>query len=443
MIGVAVLILSVFFYINKLRPLSLVLFFVLLLKGMCLIPLISDGIKTIDMALIFIFVILFFHLATDGVVFFRSDKIANLIWLLMAFFALSSFVSMAYYQIPPVKVFTVVRGYLYILAYFIFRNLSYQECRKLLSILAVVTFVSCVLYIAQIPLKTPLLAMNHEMNTDTTRFGGLMRFINIPPLRTMFIYLSFFAFGYYSKFTPPIVQRGVFLLALILAFGRGAMFSVILPLLLGIYAGRKKAIISIIVVSVIALPVISIVFNSFVEGRDTTDDLKLLLNGGFVNYETGYTSGSTAFTYRIAWVYERLKYIVGRPMIEWLFGLGLVSEQDPLATAMYRFNVVDFRNESESFQLLYSSDIGFGNFITRFGILGTIVMFAIWGHLFKLFYSQKGHGLMLAGLLLLIENFLETFSSRGISETSALIPYFMLLSYHRRWLLREKKIGSK
>ena len=227
------------------------------------------------------------------------------------------------------------------------------------------------------------------------------------------------------------MQRLIFLLALILSFGRGAIFSVLAPLLLGTITNKKR-VVYVVILSVLLLPILGVVYGSFVEGRSTAEDFAMLTNGEYANYNTGYKAESTTFTYRIAWVYERLRYLSGKPVIEWLFGLGLVSEQDPLASSMYRFYVVDYGNQSNSFQLLYSADIGYGNFVTRFGILGTIAMLAIWAHLFKIFYHDRNNMLMLSALLFLVETILETFSSRGISETSTMIPFFLLLVYNKR-----------
>lgn len=440
MIGVLLLLIALLLYYSHKRAESLLLFFVLLFKGMYLIPLASDGIKTIDLSLIYIFVILLSHLLLGDITFFKGDKIVRLINYLLLFFLCSIFFSFSYYNIPIGKTLIVVRGYMYILAYFIIRGLSYKECQRLLTLLAVLTFVSCFLYCAQLPLGRPLLVLNHEMNTDTSKFGGLMRYTNFPPLRNMFIYLSFFAVGYYSKFVTFMWQRAIFLLALILPFGRGALFSVVVPLLLGVFSNNKKMIITIIVFSILAFPLLSIVLESFSEGRNTMDDLQLIADGGYVDYTTGYKADSTSFTYRIAWLYERLRYIMNKPIIEWFFGLGLISEQDPLASQMYRFYVVDYGNQSENFQLLYSADIGYGNFITRFGILGTIAMMAIWIYLFKLFYRHKSNVLMMSALLLLIENFLETFASRGVSETSAMVPFFLLLVYYNKQQALNRKM---
>ena len=91
---------------------------------------------------------------------------------------------------------------------------------------------------------------------------------------------------------------------------------------------------------------------------------------GFKDYNMG--EGGT-LTYRIAWVYERFDYLIHRPIGEQIFGLGLISDSQPIVNKKYNF-MIGLRDEStgETYQL-YTPDISYGNLLSRHGFVGSII----------------------------------------------------------------------
>lgn len=406
-------------------------------RGMGIIPFASNGIKTTDMAIVYMIVICLESLITHKKRFYRKDGLSKYLIFLFFYLIISCFVSFFYYGFSVLQIITVVRGYLYILSYFILRGLTLKQHKKLFSYLSVIAFFSCIVYLLQIPLRRPLLFTINEFDSDQgDRFGGLLRFTNIPPLRNMFFFLSFFASSFYSQQIKAKYQKLIYSLSILLSFGRTATVSSFGILIAALSFRKKKNIAWIVLACVLCYPLISFLSDTM-NKRDSSLDMEMIAKGEYKNYTTGYTGESTTMTYRFAWVYERWEYIKRRPLIEQLFGLGFISEKDPEALKRYRFRVVDYGNLSDSFQLIYSADIAYGNFITRWGLLGTIVMLSIWFYLLSFFWENRKNNLAYAALALWLYVFICSFSSRGMSETYTMIDFFAIYAYLN--LLNNKK----
>ena len=429
MIGLILCLMALFLYYKGNKPLSLTLFYILAFRGMGIIPFASNGIKTPDLAIVYMVIICIMAAITHKEGFYRKDNLSQyLIWL-GAFLLLSSLVSFLYYGFTIIQIITVVRGYLYILSYFIFRDLTIKQQKKLFSYLGFITFISCLVYLLQIPLRRPLLLTIGEFDSDQgDRYGGLLRFTNIPPLRTLFFFLSFFAFSFYDQRIKAKYQKLIYSLSILLSFGRTAIITSFGILIAALSLRKKKNMVWIILACVLCYPLISFLSDTM-NKRDSSLDVEMISKGEYKNYTTGHKAETTTMTYRFAWVYERWEYIKQRPLIEQLFGLGFISEEDPEALKRYRFRVIDYGAESDTFQLIYSADIAFGNLITRWGLLGSLILFSVWFHLLAFFWKNRKNNLAYAALAFWLYTFMGNFSSRAMSETNTMINFFAIYAY--------------
>ena len=429
MIGLIFCLIAIFLYYKGNKPLSLTIYYVLAFRGMGIIPFAANGIKTPDMAIVYMVVICVISLITHKKGFYKRDGLSKLLACLGLFLLLSSLVSYFYYSFSLIQIITVVRGYLYILSYFILRELTIDQYKKLFSYLSIIAFFSCIVYLFQIPLRRPLLLTITEFKSEQDdRNGGFLRFTNIPPLRDMFFFLSFFAYSYYNQRIKEKYQKLIYSLSILFSFGRTATITSFGILVAALSFRNKKYIAWIILAFILCYPLITFMTDTM-KKRDSSLDMEMIAKGEYKNYTTGYKAESTTMTYRFAWVYERWEYIKERPLIEQLFGLGFISEEDPEALKRYKFRVIDYGAQSDTFQLIYSSDIAFGNFITRWGLLGTIILLSIWFYLFSFFWKNRSNGLAYAALTLWLYLFINNFSSRGMSETNSMINFFALYAY--------------
>ena len=385
----------------------------------------DDGVKTTDMAFIYIVLVIFCHWAVRTKGFFALDPLAKRLFYLLVFFLFAAAFSTFYYDIPFFKVLIVVRTYSYFLFYFILRNMKLAEIQKLFKWLATLTFVTCALYVVQIPTGVTLLFGDEEdkMLQDNSAYSGLARYVNIPNLRNMFFFVALFCnmnFGWGRLRW----KRVVYPLSILLSFGRASTVVSFATALFGVGIKRRSYIKWIALALVVLSPLISLVQGSF-EERNSGGDMEAIKNGEYKNYQTGNNNESSTMTYRLAWLYERASYLAEQNIAEQCFGLGLISDKDPEVLGMYPFQVRGY-NGRYDFQILYSYDIGWGNLVTRFGILGSICLLSVWLYLGLFFWKHRDNDLMFAAFLCWTTIVVGTFSGQGISETHSLIPYYIL-----------------
>lgn len=425
MIYIFLLLVSLGLY-SKHRAFSVLMGIVFSLSGMRMMPsILNDGVKASDMGIIYIVLIVFYHLLNRTKGFFALDPLGKRLFYLLVFFLFATAFSTFYYGIPIIKVLIVVRTYLYFLFYFILRNLKLAEVQKIFKWLATLTFVTCILYVIQIPTGITILFGDDEVKSlqDNSAYSGLARFVNIPDLRDMFFFVALFCnlnFGWGRLKWKRILYP----LSILLSFGRTAIGLSFSTALLGVGLKRRNYIKWIALALIILSPLISLVQGSFAE-RNSGGDFELIEKGEYRNYQTGYKSESTTLLYRVAWVYERASYLAKQNIAEQCFGLGLISDQDPDALRMYPFQVRGYGGEFD-FQILYSYDIGWGNLVTRFGILGSISLLSIWIYLGLFFWKRRNNELMFASFLYWLFFMVQTISGQGFSETRNLIPFYVL-----------------
>lgn len=423
-VGIALLIAMIFLYWKN-RVLSIVLFIIQTFSGMSVMPLRYGDLKAIDISLTFLVFVTFCNWISCKGTYFHKDKLSHLLGFLALFLGVASIFSVFYYNIPILKVFTVVRIYLYILAYFLFYILTDKEKRQVLNIFGKITLISCILYMLQIPLGTRLLFDNSDAELIRWEgYMGMIRFTNVPSLLPLYFFLSIFSkipFGFKKSYK---YHKYIYGLTLLLTFQRTTLIVYIIVILLIIALERRRYLKWIVIGSVVFLPLITYVLDSF-KKRDTWSDIEMLFNGGYKNYSTGWNDEASTLTYRVAWVYERLEYLSNRPFVESLFGMGYLSDQDKSINDKYKFLVRGYGGEY-NIQILYSFDIAWGNFVTRFGIVGTLIMLAIWWHMFRQFWKSRSNGIALVGAVYILSLFGRSIAGTEISETLSMIMFFLL-----------------
>ena len=427
MLSILVLILMLVLY-RRHRPWSLFLFFISASNGYNVIPAGSGMFKIEDMALIYIFLVLGYHIIIKDASFFRTDNISKKIGWLLLFLVGVTFFSWIYYGVPLLMVLQMVRFHLYILGYFLLRNQEYNDLLKTFKLLGTLTFICAILYILQIPLNRFLLLNYSENNEQSSDYGGFARFTNMPIYANLFLYVSFFtgmSFTIWTirkKYLSPIVYTVMRLLT----FGRTAILTTLSALLIGVCWKRKKLIKWVIVGGVLLLPLIGLIGISF-SNRGTGGDLSGIMQGEYKNYTTGYRGEGqeTTLLYRIAWVYERAKYLAGRPFIEQLMGMPYVSDSSPLIQKYNHFRVLDYGGKNDM-QILRSYDIAWGNLVTQFGILGSVVLLSLWVSLGVYFYRHRDNPLAFAAFIYFLSFFMGSIGGMAFTALKEILPFFLL-----------------
>ena len=439
MIYIALLLIALGLY-HKHRAFSVFMGIVFSLAGMKIIPSMSnDGVKATDMAIIYIVLINVYHWAVKTKGFFAIDPLGKRLFYLLVFFLFATAFSTIYYDIPFFKVIIVVRSYTYFMFYFILRNLKLAEVQKIFKWLATLTFITCFLYLVQIPTGVTLLFgdVEDKMSLDNSDTSGMARYVNIPNLRGMFFFVTLFCnvnFGWGRLRWKRIVYP----LSILLSFGRSSTVVSFATALFGVGLKKRSYIKWIALALVVLSPLISLVQGSF-KARNSEGDMEAIMNGEYKNYATSSSNETSTMTYRLAWLYERASYLAEQSIAEQCFGLGLISDKDPDVLKMYPFQVRGYGGEYD-FQILYSYDIGWGNLVTRFGILGSICLLSIWLYLGLFFWKHRDNNLMFAAFLCWMTTIVGSFSGQGISETHSLIAYYVLYVLYTKSNQGEKVI---
>ena len=291
-----------------------------------------------------------------------------------------------------------------------------------------ICFITSILYVGQVILKRPLMPYGYEGAAD--RATGIMRFYNSPVNLSLFLTLSF-AYPQLFRGTkvPLWAFRGAFFVAQICTLGRTGIAVALLTVLLAlaIQGSVKNVVKVIIVLGILITPFIGTLSQRF-EGGNTDEDLGSVLSGKFGNDYDPQASGDATMLYRFAWCYERADYLVKRPFLEQVFGLGLTTESSDWQFKKYNFRI-GLPDEYLRVVQLATPDISYGNMITYLGFCGTILYMLMLVSFARLLWKhRKDNPCMGAFSAMILMSFIEGFSGSGLSEPRTLTIYFLAMS---------------
>lgn len=380
------------------------------------------GLKNLDLAIVYTFVIST-YLLINGKYNLPTGTSKKWFKAFAIFMVCSVIFSIVYYGFTVFQVLQGGRSILLIFSLPILIRITSRELILLFRWLLLITIITSILYIMQIALGRPLMPYSMEPHIDEAT--GLIRMYNAPPLRGFFLALSFVVPKYFGKRLTFV--RVLLFIALICSLGRTIIFTTLLTILLCmIFIGKASKTIKVIfIIGLLMLPFIGIIGERFEKGG-TNEDLEQILRGGYVNYER---SGEATMTYRLAWVYERFAYLKDRPIGEQVFGLGLISESQPVVWRMYRFNVGNIVEETGLPNQLYTPDIAYGPILTRLGFVGGFIYLGfVVSIVVFLFKHRKQNALSIVCAAMGFMIFISSFSSVGLAEPKSFAMYFIIFS---------------
>lgn len=425
MIGIIILLISLVLYFNpKYRHISYIIYLGFMLGSYGGYNILTDdiiGIKNMDLAIIYTFIVSLYLLTN------RKYKLPNISCLkyyrLILIFLLCSVVfSYIHYNFSFYQIFQGGRSFLLLFSLPILIRINTEELRKVLYFLYWITLITSALYILQIIIGRPIMPYPFDYSRDAST--GLVRLYNAPPLLDFFLVFSFIKPKYFGR--RVLLTRIILFVALICTLGRTSIIVTILLVLLAMYFQGKasKIIKTVIIIGIIFIPFQGLISARF-EGGGTSDDMSVLLDKGYRNYDSG--DGGT-MTFRLAWVYERLDYLLDRPIGEQIFGLGLISDGQPIVNRMYHFRVGLIDEKTGSPVQLATGDIAYGNLLTKLGFLGSII-YLIFLVSFTIFFykNRKLNSLVLICTSSLIMLFVSALSGSALSSPQNLAIYFVVL----------------
>ncbi len=422
MIGIALLLIALVCYLNRnIRWLSYVLYIGFLSNGYIVLTDSVIGFKNQDLAIIYTFFI-GLYLFVNGQ--FKFPRIPVFRWLkiFLVFIIFSALFSLFYYGFTPFQVLQGGRSWLLIFCVPILIRMSHGDFEIVIKTILYITLITSLLYIVQIVFSRPILPYDSEGEIDYST--GLIRLYNYPPFLMFCFLLSYLN----TKIFKMIwVWRTIFSIAVVCTLGRTYILTAILTLfIVNWIQGGGKRIIKIGTILIMLLIFFgSVVANRF-EGANTNSDLRNISQGGFTDYTSG--QGQT-MTFRLALLYERVNYLVHRPLPEQIFGMGLISESQPKMHQMYDFHIGLVNEETGLISQLHSPDIAWANTICGLGFVGTIIYLCFLVNLTIFFYRKRQMSLFFtiaAGMSLC--SYIASFAGSTFSECRTLAIYFIVMS---------------
>lgn len=431
LLGVFLFCLSIIFLLKKKYVYSVLLFVLFGTKGLSIIPENLGGLKLSHLAFayVIIFALLYYHRIRNSI---RTNKVARSLSWLIIFFVVSILFSILYYDFPIFD--TIITGlrYLVLLSFFVFIPLSISDYQKLMKYLFYITFITSILYILQCVTGVQLLAYSLEVYEMPTE-NGLFRFYNQPPLISLFLYPCFF----YKELIPSkfrIIAAIVFLLAIFLSNGRTSIMVMLMTFVgISFFSGKlKQSLRMLVVLGIVFLFVQPLVFSRMDHGGKTSEDISLVLDRDFHKADYQSQNGYTLL-YRFAWINERWEYLSRRPVIESLFGLGLLTDEHPVVQRKYHFRFGLVNETTGQTAQIRTPDIAWGNFLTCYGFLGSFLFFVFYGNLIKVAYKLR-HFIGLANILfvMMCMSLIGSFSGASLSEPYSLVGQFLFFNYIKK-----------
>ena len=375
-----------------------------------------------DIAIIYTFVVNIYLIANRKFYLPKLSLIKSY-KVLILFITASVLFSLVYYQFSPFQILQGGRNYLLLASVPIFIQIKRIELEKILRLLIIITVTTSILYILQMILGRPIMPYNGKGHIDPTT--GLIRLYNSPANLPFFLTLSFIAPFYFKK--KILICRIIFFAALMCTLGRTGIFSGIMMIFLALVISGKFSKIGryAILICIMFIPFLDTISNRFEKGN-TKNDLQLITEGKFAqDYESD--SGGT-MTYRFAWIYERWDYLIHRPMIEQIFGMGLISESQERTHQMYHFNIGLYNEETRHIDQLSTPDIAYGNLLTKLGFGGLIIYLVFYFQLAMFFFrNRKIHPIFSVCSASTIIMFISSFSGSSFSNPQAFAIYFIFI----------------
>lgn len=380
MLGIILAILGIILYMRNRRRLSILILLLLLSSGAQVVPasVLTAGLpidKVSDYGLLQLVTLLTLLLALGhrSVLSAVGSNGGLAIISFFAFLAASAIYSIAVLGYDIVNVLQVARTYLPLLSFFLFRALTSEECGDVMRVAILFTAALCLVYVSQALFGFPvLLSYGGDSVVTTLDVDGYVRAYNVPVLASF----SLIALSYSGlRGAARLIAAALLLGAIVLSLHRGALIAVCLAgLVLVLVAREARGVMSI---SLLAMPLIVVLMSSslLLERVSTAfgDISTLWQRGG--GLAATYSPEST-IEFRAAHFIERLDYIADEPE-RWIFGIGLISDNSPLASRLPFSVGLKARSSGQTLQI-DTADILWSLLVLNLGIAGLLLYVSIY-----------------------------------------------------------------
>ena len=402
MLLVLIVIVAVVLYILEYKISAFVLFFFFLTSGFNLIPEEYMDIGIISKGGDFAFFILLGIVVIDSLCrkkYLKVDDFVKYLIVFGSFLAVCMIYSKWVIGLGWSEILRTCRYQFFWIAYFVFRSMEKKQLETILKILYTVVVIISIFYLLQIVFNTPIL---NEAGKNYFRMGNLRipRFYNQPDMLQFFVLIAIYRNPY--KNVLKWITTCILVLALVGAFHRSLTGLFVLILLLGyiVRLSQTRRIVFMSILGFIVICGISIAGAKLMQSRTYTD-LQSISQGNFTAVEEEIDIEAlhqSTFTFRLALLYERTKYVSERP-VAMVLGAGLIPEDSELIDKMFNFQIGLPDELTGKATQIESGDISYSSLILRLGFIGTALYLMLWIYLTVFFYKNRENNLGLVSFL--------------------------------------------
>lgn len=381
--------------------------------------------KGVDFALLGILFITTYTLPTC-IRIAKEDYIARSITYFLLFIFFCVIYSKFFLAYDLIVVLRVARPFLFFLGYFIYRQLSFDDSKKLITYILNITTVLCFVYLSQLLTGTVLL--NRQSDEVTEAFGnrilntsgGTMRMYNLPDFTIFALFYCIFSTSIRGWLKPFYIS--VFSLSFVMTMHRSWMsWFVIIILFLMVSRDStiwKKLALGGLLVMFSAIP---IVFPAIGERLNSgIGDLQNAIQGGYESRGDFEDS----FSFRIAHVLERWNYI-SKDTEKMLFGIGFLTE-DAVQSRYLNFTV-GWR-DSSGLRQIDTADITWSLILLWCGVIGAIVFTSLIFVFIRYTWKERASNIAVAGFGFCLLYFLTSFTSTALIQPTTFMSLTLLIS---------------
>lgn len=326
------------------------------------------------------------------------------------------------------NIMAVVRGYLFVLAYFVFRKAPMDEINKSIRWIYMSVILSCMVFVVQYLTHIPL---TRTFITESNIKTGNYRMQITPP----FIELSLLSLLFYlRKIRYRWVVVVLILGVLFISQNRTPLLGLFLSTGLFLLLDRKvKYKVQIMIAAICIFPFVNSLLSSRSEASHETSSFDVPVWNYISQGDFQGLAVQNTFMFRVAMIAERADYLINNPA-NMLQGVGPMHEY----TAQKKLHFIIGTATSDGRGYLVPSqvesiDVAWVPILIRYGLGGLAIHLTVILVMIVKFYRRRSNATIMLGFLTYITALAQSFSSGGMFfPLSIMTMMCFLIAYDRR-----------
>ncbi len=380
---------SLFAFFTKRYVSFIVALFLIVSGGSGFLPIID--IKEQDIGML---VILFILCFSPRYLNFHGDKIGRWICYFIVYIGFICLTSVLLHLEQAKYAALLFRADLFMLSYFVFKQIKLKQVRAAFRILCLLTFITGIFYYLQFVGISGIL---RDSDSNVRAFNFNVARYNFPLLTSVMLF--------YFIFTPEKIKRRVFWVVfygamIVLSLGRGFLIANVMAIAIFLLLSKKMSkyrqfVVVGILLLCMASPYINYRLSSMKNSNaDMLSEITLakeFMSGekDILNYDNGVVYNEGTGVFRALLATEKVHYLLQSPWTA-LFGVGAIHES---SSSVNRFNFIfgapTTINGIQTRHQIDTSDVAFLAHLTRYGFFFLLIYGIYLFYNLRLLYRQK------------------------------------------------------